>query len=259
MKKLFENQIAVAIILGALLIALGIIGYALINKSSGSGSKSVLDSLMNDDKIFQGADLKDDEYILGSTKNDVTLVIYTDFECPFCKKLHEDTLPQLFKKYSTSEADISKGKIGIVYRHLPYQSQSPIEINAALCAKDLYGYNTYINLVNGIFEAVPINDNLNLDDLPKIAQSAIDLAKENGQLIKKDFNKEEFVACYVDGTYDSLLMESVQEAALVGVEGTPHSIVLFKEKGEQIVVGRISGARESAAFESIIDKLLKLK
>lgn len=258
MKKLFKNQIAVAIIIGAFILALGIVGYALINKSSGSGSKSVLDTLMNEDKTFQGAELRDDEYILGSTKNDITLVVYTDFECPFCKRLHEDALAKLLKKYSLSDTDFTKGKIGIVYRHLPYQAQSPVEISAAMCVSDLYGHSAYVNLINAIFEKVPLDGNLDVYSLPGIAKDAVNLAKENGQAVKKDFNEEEFTACYMSDTYESVMMAHVEEAAAVGVEGTPHSLILYKEKGKQIVVGRVSGAREVSLFETIIDRLLKL-
>ncbi len=252
MKDLFKNQIASAIVLGALLIALGIIGYGLVGKGSTRGSSSILDSLASQDKIFQGADFKDEEYILGSTKNDITLVVYTDLECPFCKMLHQEALSTLIEKYSLDSADTTKAKIGIVYKHLPYHEKSALEISAAYCVRDLYGHNPYINFIDKIFEISPTNNGLNLDDLPAIAKLVLETSQ-------KVFDEEEFVACYSEGNYDLELMSTLQEASLVGVEGTPHSIILYKEKGEQLIVGRVSGAREVSQFETIIDKILKLK
>lgn len=80
MKEFFKNQIAVAILIGAFLIALGIIGYAFINKDNNKNYQNdTLGSLMNQDKIFQGKDFKDNEYILGNNKNDITIVVYSKF------------------------------------------------------------------------------------------------------------------------------------------------------------------------------------
>lgn len=258
MKKLFKNQVAVAIIIGALILALGIVAYALISKGN-SGSKSVLDSVMNQDKIYQGSEFKDEEYILGSTKNDITLVVFSDFECPYCKKLHEEALGDIIEKYSTSEKDFSKGKIGIVYKLLPYQQGSAEEISASMCVKDLYGHSAYVHMVKEIFDKVEYSGNLDLSTLPNLAKEAIESAREDGQSVKKDFDSAEFTSCYESEANHAALTANVEDAIASGVEGTPHSLILYREDGEQIIVGRVSGAREASSFESIIDKLLKVK
>ena len=116
-----------------------------MNKNSNNDKGDTLINLMNVDKIYKGKEFKDSEYILGNTKNKITILVYSDFECPFCKMFQEQTIQVLQKKYT-------KGEIGIVYRHFAqsYHDKAPNEINASLCTRELYGQNVYINFINRI-------------------------------------------------------------------------------------------------------------
>jgi protein-disulfide isomerase len=55
-------------------------------------------------------DLRSDETIRGNKNAPITLVEYSDFECPFCSRSYE-TVQTLLKKYD--------GKIRLIYKHLP--------------------------------------------------------------------------------------------------------------------------------------------
>lgn len=260
MKNFFKNQTALAIIIAGLLIAFGLIGYALINKNSGSKSQA-LDSLLNDDKIFQGADFKDNEYILGNSKNDITIVVYSDFECPFCKILQENAIQKLQSKYKLDEKDLSKASVGIVYRHFAqsYHDKAPTEISASLCARELYGQATYINFIDRIYSVTPANNGLDLKSLPDIAKFAIENTKSKNQSLKKEYFEEEFKKCYIDNTYLSELQVDTQDAITAGLEGTPFTVIIYKDKDDKIVIDKVSGSKDISYFEKIIDKLLKIK
>ncbi|MEN9338283.1 MAG: hypothetical protein RI945_8 [Candidatus Parcubacteria bacterium] len=260
MKNFFKNQIAVAILGGSLLIALGIVAYGLINNDS-SSKNSVVDSLVNADKIFQGQDFKESEYILGNTKNKVTLVVYSDFECPFCKMLQEGVVQELQKKYSLDEKDLSSAKIGIVYRHFAqsYHDKAPTEINASLCARELYGQSTYVNFINRIYSVSPTNNGLDLATLPNIAEYAVKESKEKGQSIKKDFSKEEFVSCVAKNTYNQEYINNSQDAIVAGLEGTPYSLIVYRDGNENMIISKISGIKDESYFEQVFDKLLTIK
>lgn len=254
MKKFFKNETNVAILLGALLISIAIVAYALINKNTNSDKGNTLTNLMNVDKIFQGKEFKDNEYILGNSKNKITVVVYSDFECPFCKLLQENTIQILQKKYS-------KGEIGIVYRHFAqsYHDKAPNEINASLCTRELYGQNTYVNFINRIYSITPANNGLDQSLIPEIAKYAVEESKQNKQDIKKDFDKEEFTKCVTAKTYDAEFKIDTQDAIDAGLDGTPYTVILYRDGNDNIIINKISGYKEVGFFENIISKLLKVK
>ncbi len=259
-QNFLKNQIAVAILAAAIIISAGIVTYAIINKNNNNTKTSTLDSIMNGDKYFQGTDFKENEYILGNNKNDITLVVYSDFECPFCKMLQEDTIQKLQQEYSLDSKDHTKAKIGIVYRHFAqsYHDKAPTEINASLCTRELYGQNAYINFINRIYNVTPANNGLDLATLPDIAKYSVDEAKNNGQIIKKDFEKNELVNCFNNNTYNDEFIADSNDAIRAGLDGTPYTVILYKDGNGQLIVQKISGARNLSYFESVINKLLKI-
>ena len=58
----------------------------------------------------EGATLK------GDMRAGVALIVYSDFECPFCSRFALDTWPSLEQKY------VSTGKVRVAFRHLPIES-----------------------------------------------------------------------------------------------------------------------------------------
>jgi protein-disulfide isomerase len=56
------------------------------------------------------AQIRDDEMFRGNKDAKITLIEYSDFECPYCKRGYQ-TVMELMEKY--------KGKIRFVYKHLP--------------------------------------------------------------------------------------------------------------------------------------------
>lgn len=259
-KDFFKNQVAVAIIIGAFILALGMIGYALINQNSGNKSDA-LNDIVNADKIFTGKDFEENEYILGNAKNKITIVVYSDFECPFCKILQENAIQKLQKEYSLNNKDLSQAKIGIVYRHFAqsYHDKAPREINASLCTRELYGQASYENFINRIYNITPANNGLDLSLLPDIASFAVNEAKQNGETIKKDFDKDELMSCVNSGIYNQEFLEDAQDAINMGLDGTPYTLILFNDGEKDMIINKISGSKDASYFENIINKLLKIK
>lgn len=263
LKKFLKNQIALAILLASLILAGGIVAYALISKNSnGENSKAaLLDSILNQDKYFSGIPFQENEYLLGNPDNNITLLIYSDPECPFCKMLHNNTVLDLEKKYILNEKDHTKAKIGIVYRHfaLSFHTQAPLEINALLCARELYGQSAYLNMLDRIYEITPANNGLDLATLPTIAEYAVNKVKNDQQNLKKEFKAEEFQTCYNQNTYNAEFEADQDDALKAGLDGTPYALILYKDKDNQLIVQKISGARDINYFTNILDKLLKIK
>jgi len=61
----------------------------------------------------------DDDPVKGDPNAPVTVVEYSDFQCPFCKRFYQQTLPQLEKNY------IETGKVKFVYKDFPLDSIHP--------------------------------------------------------------------------------------------------------------------------------------
>jgi len=261
-KSFFQNQLAVAIIIASLILGISIIIYAILtqNKNLPKSSNEILSTILNEDKIFSGLKFNDKEYILGNSQNKITVLVYSDFECPFCKRLQEETIQKLQKKYKIKD-DFSEGEIGIVYRHFAqsYHKKTPVEANAALCTRELYGQNPYINFINRLYEMTPTNDGLDLTTLPDISKYSVELAILNKEKIKKDFQNVEFNECLNKQTYNSEYLQTYQDAVDAGLEGTPYSLIIYNDGQQNIILAKISGLREVSYFEKIINQLLKIK
>lgn len=71
----------------------------------------------------------DDDAILGDPEAPLTIVEFSDYQCPWCGKFWEDTLPLIKEKY------IDTGKVKLVYRdyYIPPHLDAPLAAEAAEC------------------------------------------------------------------------------------------------------------------------------
>jgi protein-disulfide isomerase len=66
---------------------------------------------------------------LGAPTAPVTLVMFTDYECPFCRRFAEETLPELITRF------IEPGKLRLVIRDLPIRQLHPNALMFASAAR----------------------------------------------------------------------------------------------------------------------------
>ena len=261
-KKFFKKNIVLSISILSILISILALIFSILSLNGKSlNQNNTLDELVNGDKYFQGENAKETEYILGNPKNKITLFVYSDPECPYCKIYQEKTIQKLQEKYLEDKSDFSKSKISIVYRNFAqsYHTKAPTEINALLCSREFYGQNVYINALNELYKNTQGNDNLDLNLLPKIIENAINLSKENKQNIKQEFKQEEFVNCYKNNTFNQEFLDNQNDAIKAGLEGTPYSVLTYNDGNKNIIISKISGARDVDYLEKFISKLLKIK
>src|SRR3990167_5334017 len=105
-----------------------------------------------------------DEHIRGNVNAQVSVVEYSDLECPYCKRIHP-TLKQVLTTYGD--------KVNWVYRHFPLDSlhsKARKEAEATECAAELGGNDVFWAYVDKIYEITPSNDGLDPAQLPKIAK-----------------------------------------------------------------------------------------
>lgn len=183
----------------------------------------------------------DDDPVLGDKNAPVTLIEFSDYECPFCKRHFEQTFSQIKKDY------IDTGKVKLVYRDLPLSFHDPNATNQAMaanCARDQGGDTTYFKYHDEIFKRTTSNKTFSDDNLPKIAQ---DLG----------LNVSNFKSCLDTEKYKDEVQKDLADATSAGASGTP-SFFIGKSTSDGIIEGtKIVGAQPYTNFQSIFDSLLK--
>lgn len=97
----------------------------------------------------------DDDAVLGDPNAPVTLIEFSDFECPYCKRNFTNTMPSIIKDY------IDTGKVKYVFRDMiAVTAHNPVattEAIAANCAKKLGGDKEYYQMHDYIYQNTKTN------------------------------------------------------------------------------------------------------
>ena len=161
----------------------------------------------------------DDDPALGSANAPITLVEFSDYQCPFCTKWHNEVYPLLIKNYGD--------KVRFVYRDLPLSihgdAQSAAE--AADCAGEQGAYWKYHDAL--FSEKYGLGTNAYM-------KYASDLGLDVNAL----------AACVKEGRYTSEVLADLTFAENLGVSSTP----TFFINGIAIV-----GAQPYTVFKQVID------
>ncbi len=179
----------------------------------------------------------DKDHVRGNPKAKVTVIEYSDFECPFCKR-HAPTMAKLLETY--------KDDVNIVYRHFPlsFHENAQKEAEASECVAELAGNDAFWKFHDAIFERSTVGGTgFALDKLPA-------LAKEVGA------NEAKFTQCLESGKYAKVVQDQMQQGIEAGVQGTPGNFIVNNDTKE---TRDISGAVPLSSFQSLIDAILGKK
>lgn len=183
--------------------------------------------------VIQLSPVTDKDWARGKNNAKVTVVEFSDLECPFCKRFHP-TMKQLIAEYPND--------VQWIYRHFPLtslHSKAPKEAEATECAGELAGQEGFWKYLDRLFEVTPSNNGLDLAQLSQIAQDVgLDRAK--------------FQTCLDSGTYAQKVQEQENQAVAAGAQGTPYSVVVI---GDQKIP--VSGAVPYEQLKQIVDSALR--
>lgn len=172
------------------------------------------------------------EPLLGEEDAPVTMVVYEDFECPFCKRFEEGAVPQIVSNY------VDTGQVKIVWKDRPLTQLHPWAKPSAEAMECVYregGKEPFWNLKDQIFS----NQN--------------QLSTDNAQSQIKSWAAEEGVSesavqsCIDNGDAMSEVEADSTEGQELGASGTPTSFV----NGQKLV-----GAQPYSRFETVIEEEL---
>jgi protein-disulfide isomerase len=231
-KKGFELTTPLAILLGAVLIAIGLLGHGFFSKGGG-GELTYLDT-------FTGKSPLEEKHIEGKKNGDVYFVEYSDSECPYCIAFHK-TVSEIRQKYA--------GKVTFIYRHypLPFHPDAMPEAIQMNCAGKLAGDKAYFDFMTKMFDYKVENKATKIND-----------AFTDAFLAQNKIDKTAFTACRQDPAMKAEVEASMQDGSQAGVTGTPTSYVLIKDGNEFKVVKRLEGASQPSFIAPILDKALKM-
>ena len=183
----------------------------------------------------------DDDPVLGNKNAKVTLVEFSDYECPFCKRHFDQVYPDLKKDY------IDTGKLKMVFRDYPLPFHDPMatfEAKAATCAREQGGDGTYFKFHDAIFTKTKSNGNGLTKD--EVYQFAADLG----------LNQASLKSCADSEKYAEEVKKDITDGGAAGVSGTP-SFVIGKSDPTGTITGTIVvGAQPYSAFQAAIEPLL---
>src|SRR5262245_15960800 len=172
----------------------------------------------------------------GAATARVTLIEFSDYQCPFCGRYARDTFGQIDRDY------VKTGKVRYVFRNMPIESLHPQSFKAheaALCAGD---QGKYWEMHDQLFAN----------------QSALDPAALVGYARAAGLDVAKFQPCLTSATYASRIREDLSEAERVGARGTPTFFIGRAVPGDSKVkvVRILRGAQPYAAFREAIESVL---
>jgi protein-disulfide isomerase len=173
----------------------------------------------------------------GNQNAPVTLIEFSDYECPFCIRHFQQTMPLIDKNY------IETGRIRYVFRDFPIDSNHPQAIRAHEAARCAMAQNKFWELHTRLFSAPGTHTPLALEDRAK--EAGLDVAA--------------FHACIAAGKTTAEVRETESIAENLGATGTPWFFVGVRDVAtDQVrVLKPIGGAQPYEQFVVALDSALR--
>ena len=168
-----------------------------------------------DEKSFRPVSIKSD-HIYGSELAPVSVILYSDFDCPYCRNLRT-SLKRLVNE--------SEGKVNWVFRHFPLDGNIPdtqIQAEASECAAKINGNNGFWALANALF--------ITPRRTKPSTQTIINRAAKMALLDEAVLNK-----CIKMGQFINNVSEDKIEAKTLGFTGTPGLIFIHNKSGNKTI------------------------
>lgn len=161
--------------------------------------------------------------VLGPEDAPITIVEFSDFECPFCARFARNTAPRLRAQYGD--------RIRWIFVNYPLESIHPRAHDAALAAECVHERGDFWRYYDALFSG---RHDLSRSELADAAESV-------------GLDREWFESCLADAEHASEVAADIQEGRKFYILGTP----MFFVNGV-----RMEGAQPPEAFASVIDSIL---
>lgn len=175
--------------------------------------------------------IEDNDPVLGDADAGISIVEFSDFQCPFCGRVHTGALAD-FKQSSY----FTSGEVNLVYKQFPLSSIHPFAQKAAeasLCAHDQGQFWEY-------------HDTLFAN------QGSLDTSSLKTYATQLGLDVGEFNSCLDGGDKQSEVSKELAQATAAGGRGTPYFVIINNGNGDTAAV---SGAVPWSNFETAISSV----
>jgi protein-disulfide isomerase len=183
--------------------------------------------LPNEPLSIDGANIR------GSDAANVVMVMFSDFQCPFCRRFAREVLPEIERRY------VQTGRVALAFRHfpLPIHKQARPAAVMAECAghEGLFG-----QMHDLLFD----QEDLDAETLLAIRKSL-------------HLDGQSFEMCLLDQAVAAAVATSVDQAHALRVRATPTFFLGRRDVNGRVTVSRaISGAKPVSDFVEQLDDVL---
>jgi len=173
--------------------------------------------------------------VRGDPTAKIALIVFSDFQCPFCAKLARDTFPALEEHF------VRQGKVLMAFRQFPLEVIHPFARKAAEAAECAGRQGKFWQMHNLLFD-----DQKHLDEI-SLRERALQLGLDLNQ----------FVAC-LGGQAVSRIEQDIGVGKSLNVVKTPTILIGLTEPDGRIRVSRrITGFWPANKFESMLADLAR--
>jgi protein-disulfide isomerase len=165
----------------------------------------------------------DDDPFWGPEDAAVTIIEFSDFQCAFCKRHFDETLPLLLDTYSD--------RVRYVFRDFPISTIHPQAFKAAEAAQCAFVQGKFWEYHDVLFQN----------------QTALDVTSLKDHAAAVGLDSGAFDQCLESGGYNEEVQADLDDGSSYGVNGTPTFFI-----NERQVVG----AQPFSMFQQIIDEEL---
>ena len=174
------------------------------------------------------------EPALGDSRAPLTIVEFSDFECSYCRRFHEQVMPQLTSEY------IDTGLVRFVHKDLPLPFH-PHAMPAAAAARCAGEQNRYWDMYARLFEQ----------------QNCLDCKGVMAIAAEEELDTAALQACMERTSTVALINANRSEASLHNISATPTFIIGPTQSNDSLEGRVIEGALPWSAFKEAIEEALR--
>ena len=179
----------------------------------------------------------DDDPVIGDPNATISIIEFSDFQCPFCARFHIQTLPSILEEY------VDQGKVKLIFRDFPIQNIHPNALPASVAAECANEQGKFKEMHDELFDNQKEWSGLETANAMSLfSQYALEMGLE----------QEIFDSCLTNGKYIEEIRNDLNDGRTYGVSGTPGFFI----GNDQIGYVELKGAQPFESFKKVIDAQL---